>query len=99
MNNTKLEQCVNKSAKALVALVMESEEEIATAIQDTLEQASRLDMETGQASKVKFNISHKLCLDLTGNKQTDSISFSVLHKNEKSSPIEDPNQDNLNLGD
>ena len=93
MTNRLLEQIFQRSAKALVGMGAEAEDEILSAIAENAEEAQA----QGKNALV-MTLNHAIRIDLGKSGQKDSLSFRVSHKIEREGRLDDPDQDEMDLG-
>jgi hypothetical protein len=92
MKSEQLAEIAQKSADALKALIAEGEDDILAIVAAATEEAQNQERE-----KIVVRIGHVITLDLTRNRQTDSISFAVRRKLETETSITDPDQPEFEL--
>ena len=95
MNTEKLETIARKSAGKLIDLILGNEDEIIASLNQTIDLLNEKDELNGTESTIKFNLTHKIALNLSDASQSDSLNWSVLHKVEAVSRMQDPNQPEL----
>ena len=92
--NAKLEKIAEVSADNLKTLFSDLENEIQDSIAAATENAEAKDSES-----VVLNITHAIKLDLSKDKQTDTLRFNQKHEQVSACEIGDPNQADLDFSE